>query len=320
MIKNPGDQRSAGAIQIGLRSVVTMLPTRALTPGLGLRGQSRRRALALASALPLALASRAGHAATGPYLFAPVNQFGVALTASYWNPILTWVSERTGLQLRLKISRTSAETIQSVVAGEAHFSFNNHLFTPEREKLGWKVLARRDTPPVRGVIAVLANSPIKGLDQLGAAEVGFPGAEATVAYHVTYSQLLARNIDVKPVFGGNHDGAFAQLAAGRVKAVGANLQLLEAWSRRESQPVRVLWQSEPFNELAVMSSPQVPERDASAFASALIGMSDNAEGMAILRQVSELVGMKQASGFVKAVESDYDAYRRFFRGNPGSMK
>jgi phosphonate transport system substrate-binding protein len=276
----------------------------------------RRLMLRGLAALPAAACCRPVAADSGPYLFAPVNQFGVALTASYWNPILTWVSAHSGLALRLKISRTSAETIQSVVAGEVQFSFNNHLFTPERERLGWKVLARRDTPPVRGVIAVLESSPIRSLEQLAGAEVGFPGAEATVAYRVTNAQLAAHRIEVKPVFGGNHDGAFAQLAAGRVKAVGANLQLIDAWSRRENQPIRILWQSEPFNELALMSSPKVPERDANAFASALIGMSDAPEGLLILRQVSERVGLKQATGFVRATEADYDSYRRFFRAHP----
>jgi phosphonate transport system substrate-binding protein len=143
----------------------------------GLPFASRRQVIGAALAVPAALAAsvaRNARAAGTPYLFAPVNQFGVNLTASYWNPILTWVSERTGLALRLKINRTSAETIQSVVAGEVQFSFNNHLFTPEREKLGWKVLARRDTPPVRGVIAVLASSAVRSAEQLAGAEVGFP--------------------------------------------------------------------------------------------------------------------------------------------------
>jgi phosphonate transport system substrate-binding protein len=46
------------------------------------------------------------------------------------------------------------------------------------------------------------------------------------------------------VFAGNMDGAFAQLASGKVRAVGANSQLTEGWSKRENQAVRVLWQSD----------------------------------------------------------------------------
>jgi phosphonate transport system substrate-binding protein len=30
------------------------------------------------------------------YRFSPVNQYGINLTAAYWNPIISWVSEKAG--------------------------------------------------------------------------------------------------------------------------------------------------------------------------------------------------------------------------------
>ena len=44
------------------------------------------------------------------YSFSPVNQYGIALTAGYWNPIIAYVSEKSGVKLNLKIGRTSADT------------------------------------------------------------------------------------------------------------------------------------------------------------------------------------------------------------------
>jgi len=46
----------------------------------------------------------------------------------------------------LKIGRTSADTTSYVLAQEVEFVFTNHLFSPEREKLGFRVFGRRDTP------------------------------------------------------------------------------------------------------------------------------------------------------------------------------
>ena len=81
--------------------------------------------------------------AASTYRFSPVNQWDIPKTAAYWNPIIRYVSERSGVNLELKIGRTSADTTAYVLAGEIDFVFSNHLFSPEREKLGWKVFARR---------------------------------------------------------------------------------------------------------------------------------------------------------------------------------
>ena len=37
-----------------------------------------------------------------------------------------------------------------VLAQEVEFVFSNHLFSPERDQLGWKVFGRRWTPPLQG--------------------------------------------------------------------------------------------------------------------------------------------------------------------------
>lgn len=135
-------------------------------------------ALCLSSLLPAAWAQ--GNAPA--YQFSPVNQYGINLTAAYWNPIISYVSAKSGVKLQLKLGRTSADTTSYVLAQEVEFIFSNHMFSPEREKLGWKVLARRLTPPVHGQILVPADSPVTDLSQLQGKEVAFPGQEALVAY------------------------------------------------------------------------------------------------------------------------------------------
>ncbi|MFM9917452.1 MAG: PhnD/SsuA/transferrin family substrate-binding protein, partial [Rhizobacter sp.] len=100
------------------------------------------------------------------YRFSPVNQYGINLTAAYWNPIIAYVSEKSGVKLQLKIGRTSADTTAFVLAQEVEFVFSNHLFSPEREQLGWKVFGRRSTPPMHAQIIVPSDSPITDLSQL----------------------------------------------------------------------------------------------------------------------------------------------------------
>lgn len=266
--------------------------------------------------LALCAMSSLSRAESASYNFSPVNQFGIQLTAAYWNPIIAYVSEKSGVKLNLKIGRTSADTTSYVLAKEVEFVFSNHLFSPEREKLGWKVFARRNTPALQGQIVVPADSAIASLAQLQGKEVAFAGPEAFVIYKVPYSHLLTRKIDVKVVFAGNQDASLAQLFSGKVQAAGGNSQLIEGYARRENKKLRVLWSSEPFQDLALMASGKVPEKDVSAVANAFTDMAQDPKGRDILHQASKAVGLPNDAYFIAASGVDYAAYRRFFQSAP----
>jgi phosphonate transport system substrate-binding protein len=254
------------------------------------------------------------------YNFSPVNQFGISLTAAYWNPIIAYVSEKSGVKLNLKIGRTSADTTSYVLAKEVEFVFSNHLFSPEREQLGWRVFGRRNTPALQGQIVVFADSPITEISQLKGQEVAFAGPEAFVIYKVPYAYLLSKKIDVKVVFAGNQDAALAQLSSGKVMAAGGNSQLIEGYARREAKKFRVLWSSEPFQDLALMASGKVPEKDVKAVASAFIDMAKDPVGREILHRSSKEVGLPEDTYFIAATGADYASYRRFFQFAPPSLR
>jgi len=254
------------------------------------------------------------------YRFSPVNQYGIKLTAEYWNPIIEYVSQKSGVKLALKLGRTSADTTSFVLTQEVEFIFSNHFFSPEREKLGWKVVARRDTPAITAQIVVPADSPVRELADLDGHEVAFPGAEALVAYKFPYAQLLSRGVDARVVFAGNSDAAFLQMFSGRVRAAGANSQLIEGYARREDRKFRVLWSSEPLHDLALMVSGKVPEPDARAVTRAFVEMHADPRGREILQRASQAVGLGADARFVASTGAEYGAYRRFHATAPPSLR
>lgn len=271
--------------------------------------------VALIALLPaLALAQNA------VYRFSPVNQWDINKTAAYWNPIIKYVSEQSGVRLELKIGRTSADTTAYVLAKEVEFVFSNHLFSPEREKLGWKVFGRRWTPPLQGQIAVPADSPITRVEELKGQEVAFAGPEAFIGYKVTQGYLQARNIEVKALFAGNQNAAFAQMFAGKAKAVGSNSALIDGYAAKEGKKFRVLWTSDSYHDLALMASSKVPEKDLKAVASAFIGMHRDPVGKAILLKSSQEVGLDPQAYFLPATGADYASYRRFYQTVPATQR
>ena len=266
------------------------------------------------------IASSASAAAPPCYNFSPVNQFSVQISASFWNPIISYVAAKSGVCMKLKLGRTSADTTSFVLAREVDFAFTNHLFSPDREKMGWTVFGRRNAPPLRAQIVVPADSPITQLAQLAGAAIAFPGPEALIAYKVPYAQLLREQIPVNVVFAGNQDAAFTQLFAGMVKAVGANSQLAANWSGREGDRFRVLWRSAPFNDLALMASPRVPAEQVRAVARAFLTMHDDPEGKRVLAESGALIHAPDPLSFVAATQADYASYRAFYADAPASVR
>jgi len=130
------------------------------------------------------------------YNFSPVNQQSLQVSAGFWNPILAYVSAKSGVELNLKLGRTSADTTAHVLAQEVDFAFTNHLFSPERAKLGWRVFGRRDAPPIRAQIVTAADVSVKTLAELANQEVAFQGPEAFIAYKVPYAHLISSGVAV----------------------------------------------------------------------------------------------------------------------------
>ncbi|WP_341709577.1 PhnD/SsuA/transferrin family substrate-binding protein [Limnobacter sp.] len=260
------------------------------------------------------------HSQQPVYRFSPVNQWDIPKTAAYWNPIIQYVSQQSGVQLELKIGRTSADTTAYVLAQEVEFVFSNHLFSPERDKLGWKVFGRRTGPALQGQIAVLDNSPIRTLEELDKQDMVFAGPEAFVGYRVPQAELLSRGVEVNAVFAGNQNAAFAQLMAGKAKAVGSNSALIDGFTEKQGTKFRVLWTSESYLDLALMASSKVSTKDVRAVANAFVNMHKSKAGALILKQASESVGMDPNSHFLSATDKDYESYRRFYATAPMAVR
>jgi phosphonate transport system substrate-binding protein len=264
--------------------------------------------LAAASALQVPAA-----AAQESYGFYVLHQRTVSLTAQYWNPILTYVSRKSGVPVELKLAKTAQEGNTRAEAGAYAFQYTNHFFTPERDRLGWKVIARPAGPGIRSQIVVPVDSPIQSLNDLHAKEVGFVSPDGFTGYWLPMDALLRAKVDVKVVFTGNQEASSAQLRVNKIAAAGVNSSVMARYGRRESFEYRALWTSEIYQDLCIMAHPKVPADKVQAVKAALIGMVNDPEGRRILEAGADLLKSSGDLGFVAATDRDYDNYRKFYR-------
>lgn len=260
-----------------------------------------RRGVLVATILVLAPMARA---AEQPFAFNVLSQRSVALTAQYWNPILIYVSGKSGVPLQLKLAKTTKEGNVLAEQGAYDFLYTNHFFTPERDRLGFSVIARPAGRGIQGQIVVPQDSPIRSLQELNGKEVAFPTPDAFAAYFLPMDALIKAKVDVKQVFTSNQEASLAQLKIGTVAAAGVNDQIIQRYARREGFEYRLLWNSEIYNDLCIMVSPKVPKEKVNAVREAFVTMMNDPEGRKVLEAGAELLRIKDKLGFIAADNRD----------------
>ncbi|MEO8134737.1 MAG: phosphate/phosphite/phosphonate ABC transporter substrate-binding protein [Betaproteobacteria bacterium] len=245
--------------------------------------------------------------------FGVISQRSPLITAQYWNPILRYISQRSGVPLQLKLARTGPEHSAMVRRGEFDFMYSNHNFAPGNDSVGYSVLARPAEAAIRGQIVVLANSPITSLAELKDKDVVFPSTVAFVGYSVPMDALLRADIKVNAQFAGNQEGAMGQLVSGRAVAAAVNSEVLADFAIRQNIQFHVLWSSQEFLSIPISSHPSVPRQKVQAVREAFIQMGSDPEGAGILAESAGLIKQKAPVGFVAAQDKDFENVRRFYR-------
>jgi phosphonate transport system substrate-binding protein len=248
-----------------------------------------------------------------PLSFGVIIWRSPTLTAQFWNPILRYVSERSGVPLQLKVAQTGPEHTAMVRRGEYHFLYSNHNFIKDNEESGYRVFARPKEDAGTGEIVVLKDSPIRTLADLEGQEVAFPHMAAFFGYHLPMDTLLRKGIHVKIHFAGNQEGAMGQLKAGRVVAAGVNAEVMRAFAQRENLGYRVLWSSDKYLSLALSALPSVPPDTVKAVREAFLKMADDPEGAKVLAASAGVLKQATPMRFVASKDSEYDNMRKFYR-------
>lgn len=245
--------------------------------------------------------------------FHVLNQRSIALTAQYWNPILTYVSAKSGVPLELKLAKTAHEGNAIAEKGLYDFMYTNHFFTPERDRLGYKVIARPAGPGIQSQIVVPADSAVKSLEDLNGKDVAFVTKDGFTGYWLPLDALLKAKVKVNVILTGNQEASSAQLKVNKVAAAGVNSDVMARYARREAFEYRVLWTSEVYQNLCIMANPKTADEKVAAVRKAFLGMSSDPEGRKILEASAELLKDTGELGFVAAENRDYDNYRTFYR-------
>ncbi|MEO5345390.1 MAG: phosphate/phosphite/phosphonate ABC transporter substrate-binding protein [Magnetococcus sp. YQC-9] len=249
------------------------------------------------------------------YSFGVLPQRSPLLTAQYWNPILDWVSHRSGVNLDIKIAQSGGQSGDAVRRGEYDFVYSNHQFKPTAAAQGYTVILRRNAPDIMGALVVLDSSPIQSARDLEGKTVAFANPHGFTGFTVQMDYLAQQGIQVTQSFGGNQEGALKQMIIGSAAAAGVNSSILAGYETREKVRFRVVWQSKPYRDLAISAHSRVPNSVVEAVRLAFLELNEDAEGVKILEASERLVGESTSIRFLRASQQDCQDYLEFYRHN-----
>jgi phosphonate transport system substrate-binding protein len=204
------------------------------------------------------LLSMAVHAAES-YTFAVVPQFEQRKLFAIWKPIIDELNRKTGLELKLVATLTVPEFERELSRGSFDFVYANpyHILR-EVPRQGYLPLVR-DSAPLRGILVVRKDSPIRSPAELDGKILAIPSFNALGA-----SLLLRADLEqlykarVQPLNAKTHSSVYLHVVNNLAAAGGGVEKTLQEQDPAIREQLRILYTTRDMPSHPVAAHPRVP--------------------------------------------------------------
>ena len=226
--------------------------------------------------------SVASIAASEPKIYSVgvLNQQSVVHTAELWNPILAYLTEKTGAHFVLRISATAQETDAQTAQGEFDLVYSNHIFfMPIREE--YRVLLRWGGEDLRCQLVSLKPMRLKDLN---GKTIAFTSPDEFASTVLTWGKLNQEKIHFKSRYTGSQEASTVALAKGLVDAAGITPGYAYPYAEKNRLKLYVLYQSEQFPQIPLLAhAGRIHRVLAQQIRSALLDMPNDRAGRKLLK-------------------------------------
>lgn len=237
------------------------------------------------------------------YSFGVVPQQSAAKLARSWQPILTILSEKAGVNIRFKTAKNIPTFEENLRQGLYDFSYMNpYHFIVFNKVEGYQALVRRGGSEIKGILVVKRDSTISSLHDLASKAVAFPSPAAFAASILPRAALYDQGISIDADYVSSHDSVYLNVARGRMVAGGGIIRTLNALPPQTREKLRVLWTSPGYTPHAVAAHPRVTASIAEVVATVLSTLHLQEQNRALLAPL-------RIKRFDSAKNSDWDDVR-----------
>jgi phosphonate transport system substrate-binding protein len=182
-----------------------------------------------------------------PIRVSVVPQRPPAATFAVWSPLLQQLGQVSKQCFVLRVAPTIPNFEAELRSGRADCVYMNpyHAVLAQRWR-GYIPLVRDGSKPLRGLLVVRKDSPIRSIRELNGQAVAFPSPNAFAATLLPRVWLARQGITIQPVFENTHSNVYRSVALGMLPAGGGINNTLRRERPELREELRVLWQTPPF--------------------------------------------------------------------------
>lgn len=235
--------------------------------------------------------------------FGVVPQQSASTLARLWTPILAYLSERSGVEMRFATAPSIPAFEQRCAEGAYDIAYMNpYHFTVFQRSPGYRAFARQAGKRIQGLLVVRKDSMVESLDDLQGQRLAFPAPAAFAASVLPRAELVGQDIDFDARFVGSHDSVYRAVAKGLFAAGGGIGRTFANVAPEVRAQLRVLWRSREFTPHALAAHPRVGDEVIERVRAAMLGMANDPEGRALLETI-------KFRGIEAAQDADWDDVR-----------
>lgn len=220
------------------------------------------------------------------YTFAVVPQFEQRKLFAIWKPIVDELSQRTGLDISLVTTLSIPEFERELDRGSYDFVYTNHYHILKAyDRQGYLPLVR-DATPLRGILVVRKDSPLKSPADMDGKQLAIPSNNALGA-----SLLLRADLEnlfqahVRTVNVRTHSAVYMNVLTGVVEAGGGVEKTLQEQSQNVQNGLRILYTTRDIPSHPIAVHPRVPLEVRERVRNALLEMAATPQGAALFDKV-----------------------------------
>lgn len=221
-----------------------------------------------------------------------------------WTPILQYLEKKTGLNLELKTAKDIPTHQQQIMDGLYDIAYvNPNTYVAANKNKGYQAFAHEKDGKAYSIIVVRKSGPITQLSELSERTMAFPSNFAVMATILPLKHLEEQRIPVRAQYVVSMDSVYRSVAKGLFLAGGGESRTFGSLDPEMRDQLVVLWQSQELPPFPFLAHPRVSAATLSTLQNAMIGMSQDPEGQALLRVVN-------IRGLEKSTDADYNGVRK----------
>lgn len=251
----------------------------------------------------LVLLSMSFSAVSNTLVFGVVPQQSAKKLAQSWAPMLTYLSQQSGIQLEFATAKDIPAFEQRLANAEYDIAYMNpYHYVVFSKNSGYRALARQKNKRIHGIIAVPHNSAIQSLADLQGKRMAFPAPAAFAATIIPQSTLEGEGISINAFYVSSHDSVYLNVARALFPAGGGVVRTLRSATQDTQDALRILWKSPGYTPHAIATSVNVNEQERQALLSAMLNANEDPKAKLLLKHIA-------FKGFEAGSNNDWDDVR-----------